>query len=510
MRNLEMLLLLADLVALVIMAFPRPLDAGWWRLTTVAAMAIAFAQVGVEGPRWQLVPAYALALLFFLASIACRSGAAADAARRVRLKRIAVGCAAAWLAVAAALPMIAPVFRFPPPTGPYAIGTLTYHWVDTTRSEAFVADPRARRELMVQIWYPAQAQAQAQAQASGPPAAYLPDAGAVMTAFARIQDRPAFIFGHLKYVVTHAMASAPAASDLPAFPVLLFLEGASGFRQMNTYQVEQLASRGYIVVAIDQPGAAAAVVFPDGHQVAGLDRAQFQAAVQPSYLPVAPGTPRDGTPLPPGLARQDGGLIAYLAQDVVFTLDQLESLNRSDPNAILTGKLDLRRVGVFGISLGGIVVGEACRREPRVRACLVMDAAMPTDVVRAGLRQPSMWITRDAASMRLERQRAGGWPEVEIQAHQTSMRAAYEGLPGAGYFVRVPGMFHGNFTDIAIWTPMASLLGVAGPINPQRAHDIVNAYTLAFFDRHVYGRPAKLLEGPAEEYPDAVSESRVP
>jgi hypothetical protein len=149
--------------------------------------------------------------------------------------------------------------------------------------------------------------------------------------------------------------------------------------------------------------------------------------------------------MPPGLARQGGSLITYLAQDVVFTL-----------------------------------------------------------------RQPSMWITRDIASMRLERQRAGGWPEAEIQAHQTSMRAVYEGLPGAGYFVRVPGMFHGNFTDIAIWTPMASLLGAAGPIDPWRAHDIVNAYTLAFFDRHVDGRPAKLLEGPAGEYPDAVFEWHVP
>jgi predicted dienelactone hydrolase len=249
MRNLEMLLLLADLVAFVIMALPRLHDAGWWRLSTIAAMAIAFAQGGLEGPRWQLVPAYALTLLLFLASIARRSAAAADAARRVRPTRIAIGCAAVGLAVAAALPMIVPVFRFPPPTGPFAIGTLTYRWVDTARSEAFVADPRARRELMVQIWYPAQA------QATGPRAAYLPDACAVTAAFARFQGRPAFIFRHLKYVMTHAMASAPAASDLPAFPVLLFLEGASGFRQMNTYQVEQLASRGYIVVAIDQPGA---------------------------------------------------------------------------------------------------------------------------------------------------------------------------------------------------------------------------------------------------------------
>ena len=72
---------------------------------------------------------------------------------------------------------------------------------------------------------------------------------------------------------------------------------------------------------------------------------------------------------------------------------------------------------------------------------------MPVAVVADGLAKPSMWITRDAASMRFERERAGGWPEAEIEAHQSSMRAVFEALPGPGYFVRVSGMFHLNFTD---------------------------------------------------------------
>jgi alpha-beta hydrolase superfamily lysophospholipase len=59
--------------------------------------------------------------------------------------------------------------------------------------------------------------------------------------------------------------------------VLLFLEGATGFRQMNTFQVEELVSHGYVVAAIDQPGAAAAVVFPDGRQAAGLALSQLHA-----------------------------------------------------------------------------------------------------------------------------------------------------------------------------------------------------------------------------------------
>jgi hypothetical protein len=92
--------------------------------------------------------------------------------------------------------------------------------------------------------------------------------------------------------------------------------------------------------------------------------------------------------------------------------------------------------------------------------------------------------------MRLERQRAGGWPEAEIEAHQTTMRAVYESLPGAGYFVQVPGMFHSHFTDIPSWSTLASRLGLTGPIDGQRAHSIVNTYGSAFFNRHLSGRPA--------------------
>ncbi len=180
------------------------------------------------------------------------------------------------------------------------------------------------------------------------------------------------------------------------------------------------------------------------------------------------------------------------------------------PCTTLPGRRHRLSADAFGVSLGGSVVGEVCRLDPRVRACLVMDAPMSNEVVKAGLRQPSMWITRDAASMRLERQRAGGWPEVEIQAHLTSMRAAYDGLSGAGYFVQVPGMFHSNFTDIPSWTPLASWLGVTGPIDAMRAHDMVNAYSLSFFDRHLLGGPARLLDGSASLYAEVLVETKRP
>ena len=470
----------------------------WMRHSTPVALLAAGAQIVAEGPRWQMMPAYALTgglLLIWL----WRAAAAGHTVwrRPCRLATgAAVGLGAIALVVSIALPNAFPIFRFPQPTGPYAIGTLTYHWIDATRLEAFGAYPQDRRELMVQIWYPAAA------DSSSRRAPYMQDAEAVTSAFAQIHHLPTFLFGHFRLVTTNAVQSAPVAGARGEYPVLLFLEGVTGFRQMNTYQIEELVSHGHIVVAIDQPGAAADVVFADGRQAIGMTLAQVHASIDSSYLP-SPGAPRPIGKVPTGV-----DLIRYFAQDAVFALDQLAALNRSDPKGILSGRLDLRHVGAFGVSLGGIVVAEACHLEPRLKACLMMDAPMPIDVVRSGLEQPSMWLTRDAAGMRLERQRAGGWSETEILAHQSSMRAVFQALPGAGYFVQMPGMFHSNFTDVPNWSPWTTQMHLTGPIDGQRAHDIVNAYSVAFFDQHLSDHKAGQLDVPTARYPEVHFEAR--
>ena len=242
---------------------------------------------------------------------------------------------------------------------------------------------------------------------------------------------------------------------------------------MNTFQVETFVSQGCIVVAIDQLYAAALVVFPDGREMGALPLRQMIPLIQQSHSPAATAPTLNGRTF-------ESGIVPYLAQ-----------------------------AGTFGVSLGGIVGAVACRVEPRLQACLFMDAPMPVDVVKFSLQRPALWITRDAETMRPERRRSGGWTEADISAHQTSMRTTYASSQHPSYFVQIPGMFHVNLTDVPYWSPLLQWVGITGPIDAQRAHNI-NAYSLAFFNRHLLNRPEALLDSTACPYPEVVFNARQP
>lgn len=66
----------------------------------------------------------------------------------------------------------------------------------------------------------------------------------------------------------------------------------------------------------------------------------------------------------------------------------------------------------------------------------------------------------------------------------------------------MPGMFHINFTDAPFWSPLTTQLGLTGPVNGKHMWDVVNAYTVAFFDEYLKGKQEPLLGAPAQQYPE--------
>ncbi|MFN8439834.1 MAG: hypothetical protein U0175_03640 [Caldilineaceae bacterium] len=471
MRPLETLLIVVNVLTFIVLALPLPSSLHGMHYAALLALLIAAMQVLFEGARWQMFPAYGFTLLLFLLWL---PGIVIPDSIHVNRPVAILGMVAGLLilSISIALPILVPVFHFPHPTGPYAIGTLTQYWVDTTRKDDFGLAPNTQRELMVQIWYPAKN------DPAAPRTPYVEHPEGLVT-LAKLARMPEFIFNHFHYVTTNAIPSAPVADAEPRYPVLIFMSGRGGYRQSNSVQVEHLVSHGYIVVALDQPYASSGVVFPDG-RIVTMDPRMFD--------PERPGHPP---------FFDSAQIFPYLAQDVSFTLDQLSALNQAEPDGILTRRLDMEHVGVFGVSLGGIATGEACHLEQRVSACLVLDAAMPADVVESGLQQPTMWISREAQWMELE-----GWKQADIDETQNSMRTVYDSLPGDGYLVLVPGMFHVNHADAPYFSPVGSKIGFTGPIDGRRGLDIINAYSLAFFDKELKGQPASLLDGASSQFPE--------
>jgi predicted dienelactone hydrolase len=150
----------------------------------------------------------------------------------------------------------------PVSTGPFAVGRVTVHWTDRSRSES-VATDRGPRELMVDVWYPADA-------AAGPAAAYLdPSAFNQPQSAERLKGLLRTTYEGVKagHVRTHAIQGAPFARSAKRSPVLVFSHGGGELRETYAAQLEDLASHGYAVAAITHTYDSALAIFPDGRHV---------------------------------------------------------------------------------------------------------------------------------------------------------------------------------------------------------------------------------------------------
>ncbi len=457
----------------------------FWYWAIVLGFA-AILQIFIEGVRWQIYPALFLVILFLFS----------DFFKSNLFKKIFVPSSVILLVVVAILPAFFPVFKFEKPSGKFEIGTLVYHLTDTTRKEIFSNESNRKREMMIQIWYPAKKNIQEK------PAAYIEDAENFTLALAKLFEYPQFLFTHLKYVKSNAIHSAEISNNEVKFPLLIYHTGINGCRQLNTFQIQELVSQGYVVAAIDNPGAVALVQFPNGIFIKGLTIEKIMPLIHQSI---------EDLPEPPklnGIEMKDG-VIPYFAKDISFVINYLEKINENDSQKILTQHIDTAKIGVFGVSLGGIVVAEAALKDNRIKACLIMEAPMSKDVMKYGLKTPTMIMTRDAETMRIERKKSGGWTEKDILQHQFSMKNIYNRLPSEGYFIQIPKMFHVDFTDLPLWFPYGKYFGITGGLKTDEAHQIINSFSVSFFDKELKGKGSEFLKNPLEIYPEVIFKTKL-
>ncbi|MCU0649600.1 MAG: hypothetical protein MUF00_16525 [Gemmatimonadaceae bacterium] len=308
---------------------------------------------------WQDVPAYLLLALSALPPLH------AGVVRR-RLGRVGfVGIAAATVGVW----MLPAVPTLPPPDGRYAVATQIYRWTDSTRAEPHTLNAHDRRSVIVQAWYPTTHHARASA---GARLAYIDGADQMPR---RVNGMPGVLLRRYGQIDTHAAHAAPLAPGDRPWPVVLFLPGYGASRAFYTGLVTRLASRGFVVFALDHPYESAVTQLPNGRVV----------GMQELLLPGERG--RVGY-----MARQQSVRVA----DVRFVLDQL-----ARPGAVAAplsdGRIDVATVAVIGHSFGGAASVAALSEDSRVVAAANIDGTPYGDLPTRQLTKPILLLQSDSA-----------------------------------------------------------------------------------------------------------------
>ena len=461
-------------------------------LTSGAASIFLVIHLLVEGYRVQLLFLYGFTILMLMLSLidVFRTHKVARTASRIRrvlgrlfivIGLIATGC----------FLYVFPVFDLPAPSGELKVGTQVLHFTDPSREETFSQTATGKRELMVQVWYPAQA-------GTGKYAPLFPDPR-ILRYMAANYDLPGFTFGHLKYVSSHAYSGAEVSSAQTSYPLILANPGFGSSRFLHTAQAEDLASHGYIVAVIDHTYNTFATEFPDGRITTSTTNDLFS----PDHDYQTERGNRDK-------------LGKVLTDDVTFVLDQFELIQSGQISSPLNGRIDLGHIGVFGHSIGGATAYDASY-DPRIAAGIDLDGGLYGLHDSEGLRKPFLFIHSESEFEKLkmvmdnrsytdaELKRLGStreWEDQVTEEKKLELERMRETAGEGGQFLYIENTEHLNFTDVQFISPIFKMLGITGKIAPQRANSVINAYMLDFFDMYLKHQGGILMKGPDSRFPE--------
>ncbi|TQM28805.1 alpha/beta hydrolase family protein [Nocardia bhagyanarayanae] len=377
--------------------------------TSRIGRAPAFAMLGLlalgaavqwllEGFYWQFVPTYLLlgATAWFVA--ARPSGRGGRIAARAGIGLLVVAAAFAWLPV--------PVPTLPAPSGPYAVGTETFRWVDPDRPETATDDLADRRNVIAQAWYPA-------AEPTGNGSRYLDGLGRLPSRVAQI---PSFLMRGYDRIDTHGDDRASLGRDRDRWPVVLFSPGYGAPRAFYTGLIAELASRGFVVLAVDHPYEADVTELADGRIATPVRNFPADEAEGEQYM----------------VEQQ-----AVRAADLRFVIDQLDRPGALGPR--LSGHLDTGHIAAIGHSFGGAAAAAAAADDERIRAAANIDGTLYGDLPERPLRQPFLLVQ-------------SAYAETGHSAKFLDRNAALlDGLRSGGFRFEIGDANHYSFTDVPLF-----------------------------------------------------------
>jgi predicted dienelactone hydrolase len=359
----------------------------------------------------------------------------------------------------------------PAPTGDFAVGRTTFHWVDSSRTDSLSPKPYSKRELMVWMWYPA-AKTNSDAIVDYLPAEWEE----------ALNEQASFVLKYFwgrdgKRIHAHSIGHAQLSNKQAKYPIILMKSGIGRMAIDYTTLAEELASHGYIVVGSDAPYSTWLVRFPDGRIVKRT----------------AEGNPGESEYFSEYRKRVLNRLIGIWSDDARFVLNKLEQLNTDSSNQF-GGRLDIQTVGVFGHSFGGATAAQFCLDDPRCKAGVDVDGAPYGSVIQKKLDKPFMFLLAEHSDES---------DSVSMQI-KSNIETIYNSAPDEHIWISLRGAKHFNFSDTPFQNEflVSRIFGATGSIGGRRGLEVASACLRTFFDEHLKGQsPSSIRELP-NKYPE--------
>ncbi|GMU19756.1 MAG: esterase [Candidatus Babeliales bacterium] len=361
-----------------------------------------------------------------------------------------------------------PAFKpFPKPTGNYEVGTTSLELTDQSRKEIYSENSDDNRKLSVRFYYPTQITSES---------TKYPYLGKKMPYFQQYianqyhltNATTKLLFGN---ITTHAYENVPLAEANKKYPVILFSHGLLGFpSDTSAVILENLASHGYIVAAIDHPYFNGLTLYQDGKVVTSQKLSeQFNKMRWPQQKEF-----------------QTQAIEIYKA-DFKFFIDELAKLN-IDPNSIFYNRLDLNRIAVMGHSAGGTASIEFCRADTRCKAAINLDGWYDQVIGHEPIKQPLLLIFAEKSLEVIEptpeylkRKELTRDQYFEREKNIAEHRKALCNTPNCKTVI-IPGTTHSDFDDMMLlkW-PFRSW----NAIDPYKTLELVNSSIVQFLNIHL-------------------------
>lgn len=403
------------------------------------------------------------------------------------------------------------IIRSPKPSGKFAVGVTTHSLSDTSRIDIFSKEPSHTREMPLQIWYPAEVSDSDQVLVGK---AAMPWGGLIcppkdmpvthyeeffdtiintLQAFIEQAGMSNIIPKHIGRIESHAYPHAPLSQAQSSYPVVVYSHGFGGNVAQMDYLFQELASHGYIVVAIGHTYTASLTIFsnermiPYANENAIIQNCSEEYTREQSLLNdikqheaieykrkrmaelYIEGEITDIIPS----YRQ---LIVERRKDIQFTVDELYRLN-NDATWFFGNVLDLDRLAGLGYSLGGEGLSEALVDEQRIKVGFAIDS-MPWGYLLGRTVKQAFFTIYAEKGMREE------LLDIDSPA------------------IVINNTRHGSFSNTAFWNEWLGKTELIGSLPTSRCHEITSRFVLAFLNRHLYGIEDSILQSDSGNYPE--------